>query len=1023
MSTFKKLLVTAASVWFISATYAQRTQVYVSPEAVYKEGLDLFQKEKYAAAQPKFEEFLKLKAEKAPGTRAYADYLSAVCAVELFHEDAEPRMLRFLSTYPESPLIISARFQLGKLKFRQKKFKEAIQYFKETEPDQLSREEWYEYKYKLGYSYFMTGKFNEALPNFREIKDTKNVYAVPATYYYAHINYLNKKYDEALVHFRKIEKEKAFSGLIPYYVVQIYYFQKKYDEVISYGKTIADTAKGKSVVPVYRLLAESYYIKEDYNASILNYNRFLTAGQNLDREGNYKLARAYYNTKKYAEAADRFAALTGVNDSLAQNSWYTLADCYMKLNKERNALDAFKMAYKTDVDKALAEDALFNFAKLSFKIDFDPYNEAIKALREYLDTYPNSPKAKEAYGFLAEVFMTTRNYKDALQVLDKIKKNDRRLEDAYRRVAYFHAQDLFNAGQYDEALKMYNLSAKPGWNNALSAGSIFWQGEIFYRRNQLPEAAEAYQEFLVTPGALESGLLNEAYYNLGYVRFKQKNYPKAATEFRKYIDNAKKEKDGKRKADACLRAGDCYYIQKDWNQALTYYNKAIETSSFDADYGLLQKGIIQGVLKQNNQKLSTLRQLEKEYPKSPYMAEALFEIGNTLFLDGKNEEGIATMQRVVNQYSGSSFHKKALLKIGLDYFNREKDEQALSYFKQVLEKYPGTPEANDALKYVRVIYVDAGKADDLVDFLRNIKGVDFNESALDSTFYTSAENLVIKGDCDKAVADFTKYLQKYPNGAFVINARYYRGECNFQKQQWDESLEDFLFVANAPLNNFTENALLRSGGIYFTKRQFAEAIQAYEKAEKVTELKDNILLIRLRLVESYAQTQANDKTIEYADMLLKEEKVTGIEKERIYLLLGKAYLNKNETENALTWLKKAADSKKTEASAEATHIECKIMFERGQYTQCEKRILATVNDMVSYYDWLAKNFILLSDVYMKLDNIDQAIATLQSVIDNHDVPETVNLARQKLEEAEAEQRRRNTKPDFNDFEFDSPGGN
>lgn len=1017
-----KIVFTAGLFWLGAVTtFAQRTNVYVEPEVLYREGLDLFQKDKFAAAQPRFEAFLNVKSPTAPGTRANAAYLDAVCAVELFHEDAEQKLLAFARNYPESPLTVKAGFQLGKLKFRQKKYKDAIQEFRSTDPDQLSREEWYEYKYKLGYSYFMTGQFNQALPLFREIKDSNNVYAVPATYYYAHISYLNKKYDEALLNFRKIEKEKAFSGMVPYYVVQIYYFQKKYDEVISYGKSLTDTAKGKSVVPVYRLLAESYYIQDNDDKAIEFYGKYLESGQTLEREGTYKLGRALYNKKRYAEAGEKMASLTGVEDSLTQNAWYTLADCYMKTNNERKALDAFKMAYKTNFNQTVTEDALFNFAKLSFKIDFDPYNEAIKALREYLEAYPNSPRAKEAYGFLAEVFMTTRNYKDALQILEKIRKNDKRLEEAYRRVAYFHAQDLFNGMQYDEALKMFNISAKTGWNNALSASSIYWQGEIFYRQNKLPESAEAFSEFLVTPGALESGYLNDAYYNLGYIRFKQKNYAKATMEFRKYIDNFKKGGDTKRRADACLRAADAYYMQRDLSQAISFYNKAMEASSHDMDYALLQKGIILGIQKQYAEKLSTLRRIEKEFPKSPYVAEAIYEIGNTLFIDGKSSEGTVEMQKIIERYPNSAYHKKALLKIGLDLFNREKDQEALGYFKQVLEKYPGSPESSDALKYVKVIYVDAGKADELVDFLRSVNGVDFNESALDSTYYTSAENLVLKNDCQRAVSDFEKYLTRFPNGAFVINAQYYKAECSFQLDKMEEAQTGFEYVAAAGMNNFTESALLRLGSIYLEKKNYEKVISTYERLEKLSELKDNQLLAQGRLLEAYAATGAYDKTLEYADIVLKDEKTSSVERERIYLLMGKAYMGKQQTDVALTWFKKASDSRKTEASAEATHIACKVMYERGQYTQCEKRILATVNDMTSYYFWLSKNFILLGDVYMKLDNYDQAIATLQSVIDNNDNAEILAEANQKLLEAQAEQQRRTAKPEPNEFEFDAPG--
>jgi tetratricopeptide (TPR) repeat protein len=1000
---------------------AQRTRVFTEPEAIFKEGFDFFQKEKYASAQPKFAEFLALKEGVFPGTRAQAGYLDAVCAVELFQADAETKLKHFLKEYPESPLAVKARFRIGILKFREKKFKETLQEFQETDPAQLSREEWYEYKFKSGYAHFMLGQFAKAKPFFAEIKEAKHNYAVPAVYYFAHLAYLDKKYDEALLNFRKIEKEKAFAGMVPYYVVNIYFLQKKYDEVIAYGKSLTDTAKGKNITPVYRLLAEAYYLKNNDERAIEFYSKYLDAGQTLDREGTFKLGRAHYRVMGYAEAADKFASVTGPEDSLAQHAWFNLADCYLKINQERKALDALRMAYKTGADTDLKEDALFNFAKLSFKLDFDPYNEAIKALREYLEAYPGSSRAKEAFGFLAEVFMTTKNYKDALQVLEKIRKNDRRLEEAYHRAAYFHGQDLFNANRYEEALKMFTIASDGNWNNALSAASIFWQGEIYYRQNELPTAAEAYREFTVTPGALESKLLNEAYYNLGYIRFKQANFNQAAGEFRKYIDNYKKGADINRYADACLRTGDAYYVQKDWNMAMTYYEKAIGAATSDADYGLLQKGIILGIQKQNASKIVTLRRLEKDFPKSPYLPEALYEIGNTLFMDGKSAEGITTMKEVITRFPTSAFHKKALLKTGLDYFNRENDDEALAYFKQVLEKYPGSSEASDALKFVRVIYVDAGKADDLIDFLRTVDGADFNEAQMDSTFYSSAENLVIKGDCEKAIADFSKYLSKYPSGVFVINAHYYKGECLYQKGQFEEASADFEKVIEAAPNNFAESAWLRLGEMYFNSKNYARAADMYEALLQTTVLKDNVWLARMRLIRCYAETQNYPKVLSYAEPALSDEKTSETEKEEIYLQMGKAYLANGETGQAEIWLKKASDSRKTEASAEANHLGCKIMYEKGQYTQCEKRILNTVNDMTAYYDWLAKNFILLSDVYLKMDNLDQAIATLQSVVDNHDIPETLELAKQKLAEAQEEQKRRTAKPEPTEFEFEDPG--
>ena len=47
--------------------------------------------------------------------------------------------------------------------------------------------------------------------------------------------------------------------------------------------------------------------------------------------------------------------------------------------------------------------------------------------------------------------------------------------------------------------------------------------------------------------------------------------------------------------------------------------------------------------------------------------------------------------------------------------------------------------------------------------------------------------------------------------------------------------------------------------------------------------------------------------------------------------------------------------------------------------------------------FIAKAFILLSDIYAAQDNVFQAKATLESIIENHDDEDLVNVARKKWE--------------------------
>jgi TolA-binding protein len=73
-----------------------------------------------------------------------------------------------------------------------------------------------------------------------------------------------------------------------------------------------------------------------------------------------------------------------------------------------------------------------------------------------------------------------------------------------------------------------------------------------------------------------------------------------------------------------------------------------------------------------------------------------------------------------------------------------------------------------------------------------------------------------------------------------------------------------------------------------------------------------------------------------------------------------------------------------------------LEFENAKYDVCEKSIFALSENYASYDYWVAKGFLLLSDVYVKKGNTFQAKQTLQSIIDNYEGKDLVAIAREKL---------------------------
>ena len=87
---------------------------------------------------------------------------------------------------------------------------------------------------------------------------------------------------------------------------------------------------------------------------------------------------------------------------------------------------------------------------------------------------------------------------------------------------------------------------------------------------------------------------------------------------------------------------------------------------------------------------------------------------------------------------------------------------------------------------------------------------------------------------------------------------------------------------------------------------------------------------------------------------------------------------------------------KGEKGAESKYFLALIQFKSENFKEAEKIIFEFINEFSAYDAWLAKSFILLADVYVKLGNNVQAKQTLQSIIDNYEGPALVEIAKGKL---------------------------
>lgn len=999
----------------LSAVVGQRTQIYHDPERSLKEGIELFQKEKYSAASVKFEEFFAVDHPQANYAISEARYYQAACAVELFHNNAEYLVKKFVEEYPESPKTVQAWFLLGKLYFRKKDYTEAITAFQKSDVYLLTRDEFFEYYYKLAYSELMEERLDDAQKHFSEIKDRKSIYQVPATYYFGYIAYRKGNYEVALQHFLAIESDKNFSRVVPLFIAQIYYYQKKYDQAVTYADPIADTIKGKNRDEIYRLLAESYYELKNNEKSRYWYNVLTSANYTLDRTGYYRAGVVNYHTQHYNEAIDLLQNATQEQDAMSQTAYYYIANSYILTGRKQNAMSSLQSAYTMEFEPQIRQEAMYNYAKLAYELGFNPYNEAVDALENYLNTFPNASNRDDAYTLLVEIYLNTKNYKAALESLSRIKNKNTALKIAEQRIYYFRGVELFNNYEYEEAIRHFNEAINRNYEAQVAAEARFWKADAYYRQKMYSASEQTWLELLSATGARELNDYYLAYYNLGYARFKQRKFGAALTDYRMYADGGT---DKKRVNDAYLRIGDCYFMEKNLPQALDFYNKAIELDLLQTDYALFQKGIILGLQQNNLQKFNTLKQADEKFPNSVYRDEIRYELGVTSIRLNKDEEAVRYFEDIVKNGNQSKFLPKAYLQLGQLYYENKLYSEALGWYKRVISEFPNTTDAKSALENVKSISVQTGDIDGLTAYLNSLDNVDINENSLDSLSYSAADNLYEKGNCEKAISAFGKYIRSFPRGAFLVQAHFFKADCHYTRQEWDSALVSYQYITGRNKTEFTETALARAGKITFSRKQYEDAIRFYSQLEQFAELPENKKAAQNGLMRSYFATGKYTDAAKYAQMVMSSEKTDAQQIEQcIYIIATSQYFSGN-LDQALASYKELKTNTGSEAYVEAQYRIGYIYYQKKNYTQAEKHIFKSVNNMGAYPVWLGKSFILLGDVYREQKKYADARSVYNSVLEKMEDEELLGIANKRLEALDALMNGPSNKTDYSGEEID-----
>ncbi len=958
-------------------------------------GQELFERKDFGGARYCFQ-LVAEKEKEFSDRKIGAEFYLASCAIELSRPEAEKKMLSFLDSYPGNSYVHDAYFQLARQKYNQEKYKKAIGWLDRTDAYQLEKDFEDEFLFIKGYSYFKINDFDQAGKYLFDLIDKKGEYQLAANYYYGHIAYEKGNYQTALNAFDKLDADSEYASLVPYYKTQIYFLQEKYDKLLEYAPNLLEQDGVERVAEMAKMIGLAYYNQKDYSNAITYLNRDKSE---LNREETFALAFSYYQESDYKNASQLFPKVKAESDAISQISNYNLADCFLKLEEKGKAKEAFEKAAEIDADESIKKNALFNFAKLSYELSFTEVKETISAFDEYVALYPDSDENDEAYDFLVSVYMSTNSYEQALLSMDKIHKKSPRIKEAYQRVAYFYALELFKNSQYKASLEYINKSlVYKIYDRDIAADCLYWKAEAYYRADDFIVAIKNYQEFIQTPGVGNSKYFNNAYYNLGYCEFELDSYSKAIKWFRKY-EQLMDGESSEYLTDVQNRIGDCYFLDRNYEKAAEYYSKAAVANNWSTDYAVYQNALSQGLIGRVNKKITLLKNFSKKFFESDYKDDAMFELAKARIKKGNEREALLIYNKLISEYPQSEYVSKTLLQLGQLNYNKKNYTEAIKNYKQVIVEYSDSRESESALMGMKNVYIDMNNIQAYFRFAESLGSENAVESSeKDSLTYLSAERLYMDGQNEKSTKAFVAYLENFPNGMFRINAAYYQGESAFNRENYPEALNAFKKVLEIEDNLFTEKALLAVSQIYFKDEDFAKAKAYFERLKSKAEIEENKRTANWGLFRCNYELKNYSDLLKGAKGLLLSSKTGERGKKEILYKRAKAYLALKNNELAKKDLKALAKDVQSVEGAESRFLLADLLYKNKDVNGAEKLINEFIEMNSPHHYWLGKSFILLSDIFVSKKDQFQAQHTLKSVIDNYAIKDDgiVEEAKAKL---------------------------
>lgn len=920
-----------------------------------------------------------------PSQREEAAYYMALATLRAGDDEALPIIESFLVTYPVSPRRAEVTSLRGDYRWDRGEYAAALADYEDVDMSALTPARADEVTFRTGYAYMLLGEPEKAESCFRSLL-SKAAWRDTVRFYMGYLAYQRKDYKSALEYLRSVDTTQAPGNAAPYYIAQIEFTQGNYSESLAAARSLIAQGAVKEFLPeCNRLAGESLYNLGRAREAVPYLWKYCAESKSPQSSAFYILGTDEYAKGDTDAAIKLLQQATDSPSAMGQSAWLFLGQAYMKRGDKTSALLAFEKAYRMDYDAKVREEAFYNYAVARLDGGRVPFGNSVSMLEEFLREYPNSAYAPEVERYIVEGYMTDNDYESALAAIRRVRRPTPAMNKARQRALFVLGTRAYAAGRTGEAVRnLTEARAVPDGDASVAAQCDLWLGDAQYTRGSYDAAAKAYLAFLGTRPTGEPAML--ARYGLGYTRFAQEEYAAAAKDFEQAATLARPLADKTRSAlmpDIYNRLGDCRYYAEDYQAALNDYLKAYDLDPKKGDYPMFQSAVMKGLLKDHKGKISTLDRLVADYPSSGLVPQAMLEKAESQSATGATADAIRTYNELVRLYPASAPGRNGSLQLAITYVNTGERARGIEAYKKVITTYPTSEEARIAADDLRQLYAADGKLDQLVGFLGSVPGAPkFEKSEIEQTAFQAAENAYVNGG---ATAGLTSYVKDYPEGASMAQALYYlaEGAWNAGDARTAQGYATQVLLGH-PDAEVAEDALLikAKAETEMGKTEIAHSsfLELQGKASGSNMLRE----ARTGIIRTASDLGRYAEVVATADKMLASSAATstdGNSEVRFLRAMANNRLGNREAAYA-DWELLERDMRDT-YGARSAYYHGQALLDSGDKAGAKKVADALISSDTPQAYWLARGFILYSDVLRREGNKFEADEYLKSLRSNY----------------------------------------